>query len=107
MIHAPETMPKVSLISFIADIKSLDHALIERAYEFGAKAHAGQKRKSGDDFIWHAIEVVRILVDLNLYDTVTIASALIHDVIEDTACPLQEIRRNFGDERAGKDVRLA
>ena len=101
MIHAPETMPKVSLISFIADIKSLDHALIERAYEFGAKAHAGQKRKSGDDFIWHAIEVVRILVDLNLYDTVTIASALIHDVIEDTACPLQEIRRNFGDEIAG------
>ncbi|OGG00999.1 MAG: hypothetical protein A3F83_02275 [Candidatus Glassbacteria bacterium RIFCSPLOWO2_12_FULL_58_11] len=94
-------MPKVSLISFIADIKSLDHALIERAYEFGAKAHAGQKRKSGDDFIWHAIEVVRILVDLNLYDTVTIASALIHDVIEDTACPLQEIRRNFGDEIAG------
>ncbi|MBW7997736.1 MAG: bifunctional (p)ppGpp synthetase/guanosine-3',5'-bis(diphosphate) 3'-pyrophosphohydrolase [Candidatus Glassbacteria bacterium] len=94
-------MPKQSLFEILEGINSLDMGPIELAYEFGARAHAGQKRKSGDDFIWHAVEVVRILVDLNLYDSISIASALIHDVIEDTDCPLEDIRCEFGDEIAG------
>ena len=95
-------MPKDSLLKSLASISSsLDTALIEKAYEYSALAHAGQKRKSGDDYIWHAVEVVRILVDLNLYDSVSIASALIHDVVEDTGAPLGEVRARFGEEIAG------
>jgi len=74
--------------------------LIEHAYEFAARAHEGQKRKSGEDFMFHTVEVVQILVDLNLYDSVSIASALIHDVIEDTGCSPEKIRQEFGDEIA-------
>jgi len=94
-------MPKNKLIETLRDIGSLDIELIERAYEFAAQAHEGQKRKSGEDFMFHTVEVVRILVDLNLYDTISIASALIHDVIEDTGCPLEKVRQAFGDEIAG------
>lgn len=94
-------MPKNKLIKTLRDIGSLDMELIERAYEFAAQAHEGQKRRSGEDFMFHTVEVVRVLVDLNLYDTVSIASALIHDVIEDTDCPLEKIRQAFGDEIAG------
>jgi GTP diphosphokinase / guanosine-3',5'-bis(diphosphate) 3'-diphosphatase len=94
-------MPRQSLQEILAGIDSLDMELIERTFEFGAKAHEGQKRKSGDDYIWHGVEVVRILVDLNLFDSVSIASALIHDVVEDTGCPLEDIRSEFGDEVTG------
>lgn len=94
-------MPKNKLIETLRDIGSLDMELIERVYEFAAQAHEGQKRKSGEDFMFHTVEVMRILVDLNLYDTISIASALIHDVIEDTGCPLEKIRQAFGDEIAG------
>ncbi len=94
-------MPKNKLIKTLRNIGSLDMELIERAYEFAAQAHEGQKRRSGEDFMFHTVEVVRVLVDLNLYDTVSIASALIHDVIEDTDCPLEKIRQAFGDEIAG------
>ena len=94
-------MPKDKLIDTLRDISSVDTELIERAYEFAARAHEGQKRKSGEDFVFHAVEVVQILVELNLYDTVSIASALIHDVIEDTGCPLEKVRKTFGDEIAG------
>ncbi|MFH1070118.1 MAG: HD domain-containing protein, partial [Candidatus Glassbacteria bacterium] len=94
-------MPKDSLLKALAaNSSALDMELIEKAYEFSAAAHAGQKRKSGDDFIWHAVEVVRILVDLNLYDSVTIASALIHDVCEDTGVSLIFVVKEFGEEVA-------
>jgi guanosine-3',5'-bis(diphosphate) 3'-pyrophosphohydrolase len=94
-------MPKDKLINMLRDIGSLDMKLIERAYEFAAQAHEGQKRKSGEDFMFHTVEVVRVLIDLNLYDTVSIASALIHDVVEDTGCPLEKVQKAFGDEVAG------
>lgn len=94
-------MPKNKLIKTLRDIGSLEMELIEHAYEFAARAHEGQKRKSGEDFMFHTVEVVQILVGLNLYDTVSIVSALIHDVIEDTGRPLEEVRKTFGSEIAG------
>ena len=78
----------------------LDLGLIERAFDFSAAAHRGQKRLSGDDFISHSVEVAKILVDQYL-DSVTIAAALLHDVAEDADVSLNGIREAFGDEVGG------
>ncbi len=85
----------------LADRKDrLDLTLVEQAFEFSASAHRGQKRLSGDDYISHAIEVAKILVAQHL-DSVTIAAALLHDVVEDADVGLNEIRERFGEEVAG------
>ncbi|MEJ2236990.1 MAG: RelA/SpoT family protein, partial [Gemmatimonadales bacterium] len=78
----------------------LDLALLERAFGFSASAHRGQKRLSGDDYISHAIEVAKILVSQHL-DSVTIAAALLHDVVEDSDAGVADIREEFGEEVAG------
>ncbi|HEX9691529.1 MAG TPA: bifunctional (p)ppGpp synthetase/guanosine-3',5'-bis(diphosphate) 3'-pyrophosphohydrolase [Gemmatimonadales bacterium] len=75
----------------------LDLALIERAFQFSASAHRGQKRLSGDDFISHSVEVAKILVNQQL-DTTTIVAALLHDVAEDSDVTLVDIKREFGVE---------
>jgi GTP diphosphokinase / guanosine-3',5'-bis(diphosphate) 3'-diphosphatase len=94
-------MPREDLFNVLSNHKNLDMALIERVYDFSAEAHKGQKRKSGEDFITHSVEVVKILLDLRLYDSVSIAAALVHDVIEDTNHTLGEIKSAFGEEIAG------
>ena len=78
----------------------LDLDLIERAFEFSAAAHRGQKRLSGDDYISHAVEVAKILVNQQL-DSITIAAALLHDVVEDSGATIDGIREQFGNEIAG------
>lgn len=75
----------------------LDLALLTRAYEFSAKAHEGQFRKNGDPYVSHCVEVAKILADLQL-DTATVASGLIHDVVEDTPITIGEIEKEFGRE---------
>ncbi len=77
----------------------LDVGLLERAYQFSDRAHAGQRRKNGDPFVTHCVEVAKILADLQL-DSVTVASGLIHDVIEDTDITLEDVEREFGREIA-------
>lgn len=77
----------------------LDLALITRAYEFSKVAHHGQKRRSGEDYIVHCVEVAEILADLHL-DTVTLVAALIHDVVEDTPATIEDVRDAFGEEVA-------
>jgi GTP diphosphokinase / guanosine-3',5'-bis(diphosphate) 3'-diphosphatase len=77
----------------------LDLSLITRAYEFSKIAHQGQKRRSGEDYIVHCVEVAEILADLHL-DTVTLVSALIHDVVEDTPATIEDVRATFGGEVA-------
>jgi len=77
----------------------IDRDLLARAYRFSEKAHEGQKRLSGDKFVSHCVEVAKILVDLQL-DSTTIAGALIHDVIEDTATTVEDIEAEFGKEIA-------
>ena len=76
-----------------------DVALIERAGQVAAEAHATQKRDNGDPYITHPIAVANILADYRL-DSATIATALLHDVAEDTAFGLKEIERRFGSEVA-------
>jgi len=77
----------------------LDRDLLVRAYRFGERAHRGQLRNSGDPYITHSVEVAKILADLQL-DSITVASGLLHDVIEDTRLTLAEVEAEFGKEIA-------
>ncbi len=77
----------------------LDHEILMRAYRFSERAHVGQKRLSGENYVSHCVEVARILADLQL-DTVTVASGLIHDVVEDTNVTVPDIEAQFGKEIA-------
>ncbi|MET0303417.1 MAG: RelA/SpoT family protein, partial [Microbacteriaceae bacterium] len=76
-----------------------DVALIERAYAAAERAHDGQKRKSGEPYITHPIAVAQILADLGIGSR-TIAAALLHDTVEDTAYTLDLLHADFGDEIA-------
>jgi guanosine-3',5'-bis(diphosphate) 3'-pyrophosphohydrolase len=72
-----------------------DEALINRAYVFSMQMHGSQKRASGDPYYSHPIEVAGILTDLHLDDE-TIATAILHDTIEDTLTTHEEIEAKFG-----------
>jgi GTP pyrophosphokinase len=79
--------------------EKLDRELLARAYRFGEAAHRGQVRNSGEPYITHSIAVAKILADLQL-DSVTVASGLLHDVIEDTKIKLADVEAEFGKEIA-------
>jgi guanosine-3',5'-bis(diphosphate) 3'-pyrophosphohydrolase len=74
-----------------------DETLLNRAYVYAMRAHGHQKRASGDPYFSHPLEVAAILTDLKL-DDATIATALLHDVIEDTEATRSEIDQLFGPE---------
>ena len=69
--------------------------LVQRAYAFAERAHRGQRRKDGQAYISHPVRVARLLAELG-YDEHVLAAALLHDVVEDTAATLEEVRRSFG-----------
>ncbi len=70
---------------------------VQRAFDFAEESHRGQLRKSGEPFIRHPLGVAHILADLGM-DTTTLVSALLHDVVEDTALSLEKIESDFGPE---------
>ena len=74
-------------------------AVVARAYEYGARAHSGQTRKSGEPYIQHPVAVAQILASMRL-DCETIAAAILHDVIEDTEVDVEELSEQFGAEVA-------
>jgi guanosine-3',5'-bis(diphosphate) 3'-pyrophosphohydrolase len=74
-------------------------SLIQKAFEFAEKAHSGQKRKSGEPYFVHPVEVALILAKHKM-DEESIVAGLLHDVVEDTKIPLNEISENFGQEVA-------
>ena len=73
------------------------YADLKRAYEFAEKAHAGQKRSSGEDYFVHPCAVVEILADYG-FDSSTLIAAFLHDVLEDTAVTPEELAAEFGQE---------
>ncbi len=77
----------------------LDLELLALAFQYAREKHAGQKRRSGEEYINHCVEVAKILSGIHL-DTVSIAASLLHDVVEDTGTSVEEIRQEFGDEIA-------
>ena len=74
-------------------------ARIREAAEFGASAHKGQKRLSGEPYIAHPVAAAAILADLRL-DADTIVAAILHDVIEDTPTPKDQLAAKFGRDVA-------
>jgi GTP diphosphokinase / guanosine-3',5'-bis(diphosphate) 3'-diphosphatase len=76
---------------------SVDRDLIRRAFEYAEAHHQGQLRQSGEEFIRHPWGVAQICARLHL-DEQTIAAALLHDVVEDTAADLEEVQTEFGPE---------
>ncbi len=76
-----------------------DVDIIDRAYIYSARVHAGQMRLSGEPYLSHPLEVADILADMKL-DPVSIAAGLLHDVVEDTHSTIDEIYNIFGKEVA-------
>src|SRR6187402_3409634 len=94
----PQMMRQYDLIERVrAYNPNTNEALLNRAYVYAMKAHGDQRRASGDPYFSHPIEVAAILTDLKLDDS-TIAAALLHDTIEDTAATRAEIDQLFGPD---------
>ncbi len=94
--HLSSVLRQYELVDRVLDYDpDADEALLNRAYVFSMQAHGSQKRASGDPYFSHPIEVAGILTDLHL-DAETIATAILHDTIEDTVATPEEITRLFG-----------
>ena len=92
MIRITDILDKVADKNPAADLD-----IIDRAYIYSAKVHEGQMRLSGEPYLSHPLEVAYILTDMEL-DAVSIAAALLHDVIEDTHATAEEIKDMFGPD---------
>ena len=79
--------------------RGADLSLVEKAYAFAERAHAGQRRLSGEAYLSHPVAVASILADLEL-DVITLAAGLLHDVVEDTKTSLTDVEKEFGREIA-------
>lgn len=77
-----------------------DMETISRAYAVAAYWHRDQWRKSGDPYVTHSVAVARILADLGM-DAASVCAGLLHDVPDDTPCPPDQLRMEFGDEIMG------
>ena len=76
-----------------------DLAPLDKAFEFAARLHSGQTRKSGEPYLMHPLAVTDLLVDQQM-DMACLVTGLLHDVVEDTPITLDELRKQFGDEVA-------
>src|SRR5437867_2563771 len=74
-----------------------DLGLVRKAYEFSAKAHEGQIRRSGEPYLRHPIAVAGVLTSLKT-DVTAIVAALLHDTLEDTVATPDELEREFGKD---------
>lgn len=92
MIRLNDILDKVTSYYHKADL-----SLIKKAYVFSAKVHEGQVRLSGEPYLSHPLEVADILANMKL-DILTIASGLLHDVLEDTKTTADEVQELFGKE---------
>ncbi len=88
-------------VELVEKVKSYDpfveEELLNKAYVYSMKAHGAQKRASGAPYFSHPLEVAGILAEYK-FDSKTIITALLHDVVEDTKSNLKDIEQNFGDE---------
>jgi guanosine-3',5'-bis(diphosphate) 3'-pyrophosphohydrolase len=102
LLEAPERHQDL-VEELLAEVSSynpdVDQDLLKRAFSFAARAHEGQQRRSGEDFIHHPFGAAKICAQLRLDDE-TIAAALLHDVVEDTGVEIDDVRAEFGEEIA-------
>jgi RelA/SpoT family (p)ppGpp synthetase len=83
------------------NLKMFDRPLVERAFRLARWAHRNDMRASGEPYIVHPLEVATILVEEIPLDSVSVAAALLHDVVEDTEVDLDLIRDEFGPTMRG------
>lgn len=88
----------LTLVGGYCDDKAI--ALVRQAHAFAARAHGEQKRLNGELYITHPLATAVILAEMKLSPTV-VAAGLLHDVPEDTAVTIEEVRAAFGDDIAG------
>jgi guanosine-3',5'-bis(diphosphate) 3'-pyrophosphohydrolase len=74
--------------------------ILQKAYEFSAGVHKGQRRASGEPFLTHPLQVAGIIAEMRL-DVPSVATGLLHDTVEDTLATLAEVEERFGGEIAG------
>src|SRR5262249_6689733 len=79
------------------DHPAADLDLIRRSYEFAAKAHDGQLRRSGDPYVVHPLGVAATIAELKL-DVPSVCAGLLHDCVEDTTATTEELNKVFGAE---------
>jgi len=82
------------------NLRSLDEALVIRAFRLCYEAHKNDRRASGEPYFIHPFEVSLIVAQEIPLDDISVVAALLHDVVEDTAYQLDEIREEFGPEVA-------
>jgi GTP diphosphokinase / guanosine-3',5'-bis(diphosphate) 3'-diphosphatase len=95
MIRFDDILDKIA-----ARFSEKDVTFLQKAYVFTARAHGGQVRRSGEPYLSHPLEVTNMLADMGM-DRTTLAAALLHDVLEDTAVTEAELRETFGKDVAG------
>src|ERR1700735_2913216 len=76
-----------------------DLELVQKAYEYSQKHHAGQTRASGEPYLVHPLEVATVLAEMKM-DPVAVAAGLLHDSVEDTSVTIGDIRKEFGEQVA-------
>ncbi len=90
MIRITDILDKITQYASDADLDTID-----RAYIYSARVHEGQMRLSGEPYLSHPLEVAAMVADMKL-DVESVASALLHDVIEDTSATKEDIEEMFG-----------
>mgnify|MGYP000349561827 FL=1 len=86
------------LKSIKSNLTKEDKKMIRQAYEIAVQAHSKQRRKSGEPYILHPIEVARICAEEIGLGPTAVVAALLHDVVEDTDVSLDDIKKQFGDK---------
>ena len=111
IILAPEKMPQQEskdtdeIVEKIVELLKKNNPdantdMVEIAYRFAKSMHKGQKRKSGDPYILHPVEVAYIAAQLSL-DVYAVSACMLHDVVEDTGCTYDDVTALFGEVVAG------
>jgi len=97
LVGPPKEVPTSELLNRLGQYLPSDEvALVERAYRYAERAHASQRRKSGEPYVTHPLAVTGILAAWQL-DAQALAAAMLHDVLEDTPANKEELAREFDD----------
>ncbi|RJQ34170.1 bifunctional (p)ppGpp synthetase/guanosine-3',5'-bis(diphosphate) 3'-pyrophosphohydrolase [Candidatus Parcubacteria bacterium] len=88
-----DDLKKILIINYPND----DINIVIKAFHFASEAHKGQKRRTGEDYIYHALATAYTLAQMKM-DLSTVAAGLLHDVPEDTDFSFDDIKNNFGNE---------
>lgn len=95
------TTPEIEYAHLVAEVKKnlpgSNLETVEKAYRFAANYHSHQVRKSGEPYITHPLAVAAIAASIKL-DFASVIAAILHDTVEDTACTLEDIEKDFGSE---------